>query len=192
MGKWFKQSNNMRHIQLYESFQTTLKVYHRTTPESAAKIMQDGFQAGMGMNFGRGAYFYLDTPEGKDLSGHGSATVQGEIENLSGFIITDPIRARRLLGKEADLASQIEKIMGKEWIDTHDIQPILDNPNGMSLIPTLDQGRYERRDSFEKKQESTVVGKELKGWIRSHDEPGSKGSWLISYEPDRVRPVTIL
>jgi hypothetical protein len=82
--------------------------------------------------------------------------------------------------------------MGKEWLDTHNIQSILDDPNGMTLIPTLDQGRYERRDSFEKKQESTVIGKELKGWIRTHDEPGSEASWLISYEPARVRPITIL
>jgi hypothetical protein len=182
----------MNHIQLYESFQTTLKVYHRTTPEAAAKIMQDGFQAGLGMNYGKGAYFYLDTPKDKDLSGHGSVIVQGEIADLSGFLITDPAWAKRLLGKEADLASQIEKIMGKEWLDTHDIGSILDDPNGMLLIFRLDQGRYERRDSFEKKQEVSVVGKELKGWIRSHEEPGSEATWCICYDPTRVRPVTIL
>jgi hypothetical protein len=182
----------MRHIQLYESFQTALKVYHRTTPESAAKIMQEGFQAGLGMNYGRGVYTYLNTPTDKELSGHGSATVQGEISDLSGFIVTDPIWAKRLLGKEADLPSQIAKIMGKEWLDTHDIQPLIDNPNGLGLIFILDQGRYKREDSFERKQELTVAGKELKGWIRAHDDPGSQASWLICYEPARITPIAIL
>jgi hypothetical protein len=182
----------MRHIQLYESFQTGLKVYHRTTPEGAAKIMQDGFKAGFGMNYGKGVYTYLDTPADKDLSGHGSVTVQGEIRDLSGFIITDPTWAEQLLGREADLLSQIEKIMGKDWLGSHDIQPLLEDPNSLMLIPTLDQGRYKREDSLEKKQELSVVGKELKGWIRSHNEPGSEATWLICYEPARIKPVTVL
>jgi hypothetical protein len=63
----------------------------------------------------------------------------------------------------------------------------VDHPEELNKI-----GLFNHTGSIEKKQESTVVGKELKGWIRSHDEPGSKGSWLISYEPARVRPVTIL
>jgi hypothetical protein len=184
----------MRHLRLYENFNPTLQVYHRTSSEAANEIMQHGFRSGRGANYGRGIYFYLDAPKGEDLSGHGSSIVQGEIQDLSGFLITDLSWAKSLLGKDSDLITQIEGIMGREWIDTHDheVQSILDDPNSMSTLFLLDQGRYKREDSFETKQERSVVGKELKGWIRKHDDPRDTSTWLICYDPARVTPVTVL
>jgi len=87
-----------------------------------------------------------------------------------------------------------EGFTSREWIDTHDheVQSILDDPNSMSTLFLLDQGRYKREDSFETKQERSVVGKELKGWIRKHDDPRDTSTWLICYDPARVTPVTVL
>jgi hypothetical protein len=185
-------TKKMKHIKLYENFNPTLQVYHRTSPEAANEIMQHGFRSGAGANYGQGVYFYLNAPKGEDLSGHGSSIVQGEIQDLSGFLITDPTWAKSLLGKESDLTTQIEGIMGKEWTDTHDIQPILDEPNSLLTLSRLDQGRYKREDSPEIKTSMTVVGKELKGWIRKNDDPRDTSTWLICYDPTRVTPVAVL
>ena len=182
----------MRHIRLYENFNQALQVYHRTSSEAANEIMQHGFRSGGGANYGQGVYFYLDAPKGEDPSGHGSSIVQGEIQDLSGFLITDPAWAKSLLGKESDLTTQIEGIMGKGWTDTHDIQPILDEPHSLLTLSRLDQGRYKREDSLEIKMAKTVVGKELKGWIRKNEDPKDPSTWLICYDPARVKPVVIL
>lgn len=132
-------------------------------------IFSDGFKIGNGSNYGPGVYAFYDINDIINDSDYSTSKViiECDISDLSGFLITNPIVAKKVFG-EFDIGKQISNIMGEKWVS-----------NNMKSTMKIIEDKAALPYNF--------LGKELKGWIFDPG-PDRDVCWVICYDTSLIIP----
>jgi hypothetical protein len=188
----------MRHLKQFQIFESYLDgkifCYHCTghdTSKDWRDIIRYGFKINLGKSYGPGLYTHYDLEDARMWGGkYYPVIIEFEIQKFDGFYVESPEISLKMFGKY-DVRSQIENIMGSNWVLNHPdvMRDILRRPKDAILYieRALDLYQSELTPEMQYERDKSFYGSKLKGWIL--DSSGnSTNYYCVIYDISIVKP----
>jgi hypothetical protein len=120
---WGRKSKNSLNEDIYPN--RTAVVYHRTKPENLEAILSKSWDTGGGTGFGAGLYatlFIDDQFESMMDRTYGSMILKLKVAGLDKYLITPLGVAKKILGTDYSISSQLERLNATDLFTPESIQ----------------------------------------------------------------------